>query len=176
MILPAQTIRAIRPYIVEPFCERTVVRGKSFGLSSSGYDIRIDQDLILYPQGTIFLDPNAKLDALITDKYIGPAPSFSLASSLERFQMPNDVLGIVHDKSTWARMGIAVQNTVIEPGWCGHLTLELTNHGTETVTFRKGDPIAQIVFHFLLTPTEQPYNGKYQNQEARPVPAKLEPD
>jgi dCTP deaminase len=65
-----------------------------------------------------------------------------------------------------------VQNTVIEPGWEGWLTLELTNHGTELLTLHEGTPIAQIVFQFLDLPTEQPYVGKYQSQEDRPVEAR----
>jgi dCTP deaminase len=157
MILPGQAIRAISPHIVQPFCERTVIRGRSYGLSHAGYDIRIKQSIFLFPQR----DRSMLL-------------SFSLASSIERFQMPNDVLGIVHDKSSWARVGIAVQNTVIEPGWCGHLTLEITNHGPEAVELVEGDPIAQVIFHRLEAPAEKTYTGKYQNQPDMPIPAKLE--
>jgi dCTP deaminase len=78
--------------------------------------------------------------------------------------MPPDVIGFVHDKSSWARKGLAVQNTVIEPGWRGYLTLELTNHGRDALEITEGDPIAQIVFHYLDALTEQPYVGKYQDQ------------
>ncbi len=85
--------------------------------------------------------------------------------------MPNSVMGIVHDKSSWARHGVAVQNTVIEPGWRGYLTLELTNHSQQTRTIKPGDPIAQIVFHWLDEPTKQPYEGKYQDQAAGPQEA-----
>ena len=113
----------------------------SYGLSAAGYDIRIAEDINL------------------------KAGEFTLASSLEEFNMPDDVLAYVKDKSTWARQGLAVQNTVIEPGWKGFLTLELTNHRRmETLILRKGMPIAQIVFHRLEAATEQPYDGKYQNQ------------
>lgn len=140
MIIPAQTIRQIKP--ITPFCERTKFEGMSYGLSAAGYDIRIAEDIEL-ASGT-----------------------FCLASSLEYFNMPDDVLAYVKDKSTWARQGLCVQNTVIEPGWKGYLTLELTNHGTLPLTFKIGMPIAQIIFHRLEAPTEQPYDGKYQNQLA----------
>ena len=80
----------------------------------------------------------------------------------------------MHDKSSWARRGIAVQNTLFDPGWSGYATLELSNHGQEIVTITAGDPIAQIVFHMLDQATEQPYQGKYQDQEAGPQPARLE--
>lgn len=147
MILPAQTIRSLG--IVEPFHERTVEDGKTFGLSSAGYDVRIARDVQLRP-------------GILT-----------LASTMERFIMPNDVLAVVHDKSSWARLGITVQNTVIEPGWEGYLTLELTNHAFQWMRIEEGSPIAQIVFHRLEAPTEQPYRGKYQYQEAGPQQARL---
>lgn len=148
MILSAQTIRKIKP--IEPFVERTVQNGMSYGLSIAGYDVRCDQDLVL------------------------PAAGFKLASTVERFLMPDDVVGIVHDKSTWARRGIALQNTVIEPGWCGYLTIEITNHSDKEIIIQKGDPIAQILFHRTDYPVESPYSGKYQNQESGPQEARNE--
>lgn len=148
MIASAQTIRRLQP--ITPIEERTTYSGLSYGLSSAGYDIRIAQNRELQPQG------------------------FCLASSCEYFTMPNNLLGIVHDKSTWARQGLTVQNTVIEPGWTGYLTLELTNHSLNTIDIYMNMPIAQIIFHLLDEPTEQPYTGKYQYQEMGPQPAKFE--
>jgi dCTP deaminase len=92
--------------------------------------------------------------------------SFCLAASRERFIMPGDVLGVVHDKSTLARRGLSVFNTVIEPGWKGYLTLELIHHGPLRLTLMNGQPIAQVVFHLLDQPTDAPYAGKYQDQAA----------
>lgn len=146
MIIPAQLLRLNPP--VEPFCERTTEFGLTYGVGPAGYDVRIAESLQLMPH------------------------TFYLASTLERFRMPKDWLAIVHDKSTWARRGISVQNTVIEPGWEGYLTMELTNHGSDRIVIQKGMAIAQIVFHELLEATEEPYNGKYQNQEAGPQPAR----
>ena len=149
-VLSAQTIRRLR--LVEPMVERQQHEesGCSFGLSACGYDVRLDQEITLWPA------------------------SFWLASTLEQFRMHDDVVGIVHDKSTWARRGIAVQNTVIEPGWRGYLTLEITNHGSEVIRLLAGTPIAQIIFHRLDEPTEMPYpeTGKYQNQERGAQPAR----
>lgn len=142
MILASQHIRAMQ--LLDPLCERTQFNGVSFGLSAAGYDIRTAENLDLLEGG------------------------FKLCSSVEKFHMRSDVLGIVHDKSTWARRGIAVQNTVIEPGWHGYLTLEITNHGKDHVFIKQGSGIAQIIFHMLLEATEQVYDGKYQNQEAGP--------
>jgi dCTP deaminase len=91
---------------------------------------------------------------------------------MERFCIPNDVLIVAHDKSSWARRGLAVQNTIFDPGWRGYATLELTNHGKEALDILAGDPIAQVVCHLLTEPTTQSYAGKYQDQEAGPQPAR----
>ena len=149
MILSAQTIRKHKG-ILTPFEERGVFKGMSYGLSVAGYDIRIDQDVDMW------------------------AGRFALAASMERFHMPHNIIAFVHDKSTWARRGLAVQNTVIEPGWSGYLTIELTNHGRDDIQIDRGMPIAQIVFQFLDEPTEKPYSGKYQNQEAGAQAARYE--
>ena len=87
--------------------------------------------------------------------------------------MPNNITGLVKDKSTYARLGIAVQNTVIEAGWEGYLTLEITNHSRFIVELQVGGGIAQIIF-FKGSECEKPYNksGKYQGQEAKPIPSK----
>lgn len=138
-ILSAQSIR--KRGVFTPFCERSKAFGMSYGLSPCGYDIRIQETITLKPGG------------------------FELASTVEKFEMPNDVVGIVHDKSTWARLGIAVQNTVIEPGWRGFLTLELTNASPYVREIQSGSPIAQVLLHLLDEETEQPYAGKYQDQE-----------
>src|SRR5262249_21848268 len=151
MILPAQEIRrrcASSTPMISPFVERDVVRGMSFGLSAASYDIRIAE--------SVTIDPG----------------EFMLASTLERFDIPSDVLIVVHDKSSWARRGLSVFNTVFDPGWRGYATLELTNHGKEALDILAGDPIAQVVCHLLTEPTSQPYSGKYQDQEAGPQPAR----
>jgi dCTP deaminase len=149
MILSPQEIRARA--IMHPFSERTVSRtGMSYGLSHAGYDVRIDQDFVMWPGRCV------------------------LASTVERFDMPSDVVGQVADKSTWARRFITMQNTVIEPGWKGFLTLEIINHSLRFVRIRKGDPIAQILFVQMTAPTERPYEGKYQNQERGPQKARRE--
>ena len=130
-----------------PFCERTKEHGMTYGLGPAGYDVRIAERLTLNP---------------------GEA---ALASTIEDFDMPTDVLGKVADKSTWARRFLAAQNTIIEPGWYGHLTLELSNHGRETIYLIAGMPIVQIIFQLIDEPVENPYNGKYQDQKPSPVDA-----
>lgn len=83
--------------------------------------------------------------------------------------MPNFLTGIVHDKSTWARRGLSVFNTVIEPGWRGFLTLELVYHGEGELIIPAGAGIAQVMFHEVKQAST--YNGKYQNQGDEPVAA-----
>lgn len=121
--------------------------GVSYGLSEAGYDIRIKQAVTLHP-----------------------LRRFRLASTVERFQMPHDCVAIVHDKSTWARRGLSVFNTVIEPGWTGWLTLELVYHGWGVLRIPAGAGIAQVLFHQIEELAS--YAGKYQNQGDRPVPAR----
>ena len=121
--------------------------GVSYGLSEAGYDIRIKQEII-FGKGK---------------------RKFVLASAIEEFKMPTTLVGIVHDKSTWARKGLSVFNTVIEPGWCGFLTLELVYHGSGSLVIPASSGIAQVVFHETKSMTN--YSGKYQNQSDHPVGA-----
>lgn len=128
------------------------LHGVSYGLSEAGYDIRIKQ----------------------TVSFGTGQPRFQIASTVEKFHMPNVLVGVVHDKSTWARRGLSVFNTVIEPGWSGWLTLELVYHGEETLVIPAGCGIAQVLFSRLHD--FGAYEGKYQHQPDRPVEAILDQD
>lgn len=134
------------------------VRGEitSHGLSEAGYDIRIKQD-IKFSNGYVYVDD------------VPQWGNFTIASAIEEFDMPNNLVGIVHDKSTWARRGLSVFNTVIEPGFIGFLTLELVHHGREELHIPAGAGIAQVLFH--KTTMNASYDGKYQNQADKPVEA-----
>ena len=146
-VLSAQSIRHLR--LVAPL--REAFRdslGNSGGLGPCGYDLTLAFAISI------------------------PPGDFSLTSAHELFEMPNDVMGVVHDKSSLARRGVAVQNTVIEPGWRGHLTLEIINHGGGILYMPLGSAIAQVIFHRLDEATELPYRGKYQDQEAGPQEAR----
>lgn len=160
MILSGKTLRGMEVKPIQPFSERTQVTYDeldftlSYGLGPAGYDVRIAEEVVLLP-GTM-----------------------QLGSTFEHFSMPNFCMAIVHDKSTWARKGLAVQNTVIEPGWRGFLTLELTYMPLGPISFSSMQlripafaPIAQIVFHHIDEPTE-PYSGKYQDQPPGPQRAR----
>lgn len=139
-------------HIVEPFFEKSVdpSTNTTFGVSYCGYDIRIDQNVDMSQRCTM------------------------LASSMEKVYIPRDVMAVVHDKSSWARRGLAVQNTVLEPGYYGFLTLELTFtplwKGDPYLLLKRGTPIAQVIFH-KLDHFVDGYNGKYQNQKSGPQSA-----
>lgn len=156
--------------IVNMLIKKVVGRESSHGLSEAGYDIRLKQDVLFYTQfdGSVrhpfvsVTDPNGNRTA--------NRGRFALASAMEEFNMPTDLVGVVHDKSTWARKGLSVFNTVIEPGWKGFLTLELVYHGQEDLFIPAGSGIAQVLFHTISL--EREYKGKYQNQEDKPVAAR----
>ena len=141
--------------------------GVSWGLSEAGYDIRIKQDVVFNGKyGNSIRQHNE--DGTRTDKKF--AGIFVLASAIEEFDMPDCLVGIVHDKSTWARKGLSVFNTVIEPGFKGGLTLELVYHGNTELIIPAGSGIAQVLFHKITRPAR--YEGKYQGQSSDPEPAR----
>lgn len=148
-ILSAQSIRT--NVYIHPWSERTVhANGMSYGLSVSGYDLRVKDAHLLSPG------------------------EFILVTTVEELRIPNNVQGILLDKSSWARKGLSCFNTKFEPGWRGFPTVELVNLGRETLSIEDGSPIAQMEFHWLDEATESPYSGKYQNQEQVPTPTLYE--
>ena len=137
------------------------VHGTSYGLGEAGFDIRIRQEIIFKPGMT--MGPTIEVNGQLEHG------RFTLASAIEEFDMPADLVGVVHDKSTWARQGLSVFNTVIEPGWKGFLTLELVFHGSKEVVIPAGSGIAQVIFTSLAH--DASYEGKYQYQADMPVPS-----
>lgn len=146
--------------------------GTSYGLSEAGYDIRIKQQIHFCKKGgseqrfVLVTDVDHKNERVGATE-LKTTGRFTLASAMEEFQMPDNLVGIVHDKSTWARRGLSVFNTVIESGWNGFLTLELIYHGEGELVIPAGAGIAQVIFHENAVRTR--YTGKYDNQPDRPV-------
>lgn len=161
MILSGQSIITRGPIVDPQPRTEVVVNGQRYthGLGPAGYDLRLDGIA-----GERLWTGDVS-DAL--EFWLHP-DQFILASTVEEFAMPDDLLGVVHDKSSWARRGLAAQNTVIEPGWRGFLTLELTNHGQEPLLLTHGVGICQVIFHVLDQPAAEPYRGKYQDQRRGP--------
>lgn len=183
------------PHLVREEGERRVV---SYGLSSFGYDIRLDEILwaaghtsnpqIRSGDGASVIDPKNMdhrsrqwspvpiLFNMNGDMYADiPPHGFVLGSSVERFEMPPNVVGVCMGKSTYARCGLIVNVTPLEPGWKGHLTIELHNTTVLPVRVYLREGIAQIMFHLGREPevTYDMRNGKYQNQPAHPIFAKV---
>lgn len=183
MIVNGNELYLIAP-IKNMLTKKVHFQGVSHGASEAGYDIRIKQAIRFVPFDPCFCYPDNAPEwvgdprGYVSSKWDEPDGKqhgmfnygkFILASAMEEFDMPGNLVGIVHDKSTWARRGLSVFNTVIESGWKGFLTLELVYHGTEELVIPAGSGIAQVVFH--RTNSEMHYSGKYQNQEDKPVEA-----
>lgn len=161
MIINGSALLAAAPIVDMVDGKMTGKGGTSFGLSEAGYDIRIKQEVHFKP------GPAHAPRLVSVDGEIYKNGRFALASAIEAFHMPEDFTGIVHDKSTWARRGLMVFNTVIEPGWKGFLTLELAYWGEGELLIPAGSGIAQVIFH--KTAEHAHYGGKYQNQGDHPV-------
>lgn len=173
MVINGRVLLSMAP-IKDMMINKVRDHGVSHGLGEVGYDICIKQEVQFDPEHQWFhdSDPARPRVAVADDEgqcYFHNG-RFALASAIEEFDMPQDLVGIVHDKSTWARQGLSVFNTVIEPGWKGFLTLELVFHGERELIIPAGAGIAQVVFHKLAVPAK--YEGKYQNQADEPVGAK----
>ena len=146
--------------------------GLTHGLGEAGYDIRIRQDVRFRSALFGLLRwVEVRQDGGKWKRQLG---RFTLASAIEEFKVPTNLVGIVHDKSSHARRGLSVFNTVIEPGWNGFLTLELVHHARGGLEIKAGTGIAQVIFHEIMEPNA--YTGRYQNQEDKPVEAKAAND
>jgi dCTP deaminase len=159
--------------MIEPFEPGQVRDGCiSYGLSSFGYDIRVAPEFKVFTNvHNALVDPKAFDDRsfvdIEADHCIIPPNSFALARTLEHFRIPNDVLVICLGKSTYARCGLIVNVTPLEPEWCGYLTLEISNttplpakvyanEGMAQLLFFQGDEVPEVTYAMR--------NGKYQNQ------------
>jgi dCTP deaminase len=159
--------------MIEPF-ERTQVREGviSYGLSSFGYDIRVaDEYKVFTDVFSVVVDPKHFDDRSFVDMKgdhcIIPPRSFALARTLEYFRIPNDVLVVCVGKSTYARCGIIVNVTPLEPEWRGYLTLEISNTTPLPAKIYSNEGLAQLLFFQGDEVPEMTYamkKGKYQDQ------------
>jgi dCTP deaminase len=157
----------------------------SYGTSSYGYDLRVaDEFKVFTPAwtkpGEAVVDPK-NLDQGCMVDFKGPIcrippNSFALCRSLERFKISRNVLAIILGKSTYARCGIIVNATPLEPGWEGYVTLELSNTTPLPAKIYANEGIAQVLFFQSDQPCLTSYadkKGKYQGQEAEVVLPKV---
>ena len=165
--------------MISPF-EENQVRGNkiSFGLSSFGYDARVSNEFKVFTNvNSEVIDPkNFKSTNFITrsgNECIIPPNSFALASTMEYFKIPDDVMVICLGKSTYARCGIIVNVTPLEPGWEGYVTLEFSNTTPLPAKIYANEGVAQFIF---LKGNEKPEvtyadrNGKYMKQKGVTLP------
>jgi dCTP deaminase len=186
MLKPDSWIREMcrKRKMIAPFVEGLVARGKvSYGLSSYGYDIRVSDEYKVFTDvHNCVVDPKAFNDKSFVDirgpHCIVPAHSFALARSVEYFRIPRGVIGLCIGKSTYARCGIVVNITPLEPEWEGHLTLEISNTTPLPAKIYSNEGIAQLVFLGAEDECETSYKdrkGKYQAQRGVTLPRILKP-
>ncbi len=138
--------------MILPFEDKQVRGNKiSFGLSSFGYDARVSNEFKIFTNvNSEIVDPkNFKASNFVTknvSECIIPPNSFVLASTVEYFKIPKDVLVICLGKSTYARCGIIVNVTPLEPGWEGHVTLEFSNTTPLPAKIYANEGAAQFIF------------------------------
>jgi dCTP deaminase len=170
---------ALEHGMIEPFTEKQVREGViSYGLSSYGYDARIADEFKIFTNinHTIVdpkdFDPRSFVD-FRGEECIIPPNSFALARTVERFRIPRDVIVVCLGKSSYARCGIIVNVTPLEPEWEGIVTLEVSNTTPLPARIYANEGIAQFLFFRGDEPCETSYadkKGKYQSQQGLTLP------
>lgn len=165
--------------MIEPFEEKQIRKGTiSYGVSSYGYDIRVaDEYKIFTNVNNTLVDPkgfdNRNFVTITGDHCIIPPNSFALAKTVEYFRIPRNVLAICVGKSTYARCGLIVNVTPLEPEWEGILTLEISNTTPLPAKVYSNEGIAQLIFLESDESCETSYrdkSGKYMNQPGLTLP------
>ena len=165
--------------MIKPFVSKQVRKGKiSFGLSSYGYDARVSNEFKIFTNvNSGIVDPKIfKKESFVTKvgkECIIPPNSFALARTMEYFKIPDDILVICLGKSTYARCGIIVNVTPLEPGWEGHVTLEFSNTTPLPAKIYANEGAAQFLFFKGENVCDLSYadrKGKYMFQEGVTLP------
>jgi dCTP deaminase len=165
--------------IINPFAEGQVREGViSFGLSSYGYDLRVADEFKIFTNvNNTIVDPK-HFDERSFVEFRGPVcvippNSFALARSVEYFKIPRNVITVCVGKSTYARCGIIVNVTPLEPEWEGFVTLEISNTAPLPARVYSNEGLCQIVFIGADELCEVSYRdkkGKYQAQKGIVLP------
>ena len=174
------TASMIDPFVAKQVTEVDGVKVISFGLSSFGYDIRIGSLFKVFsPIKATHIDPkNFNEDSLVeikTDDYcLVPPNSYVLAHSIEHFVIPDNICADCIGKSSYARCGLIVNVTPLEPGWFGQLTIEISNATPLPVRLYAHEGVAQVRFYKGERPrvTYKQRKGKYQAQQGV-IPARM---
>ena len=165
--------------MIEPFVDDQVRQGViSYGVSSYGYDVRVGDEFKVFTNvyNTLVDPKNFDSKSFVDikgDVCIIPPNSFALASTIEYFRIPRDVLTVCLGKSTYARCGIIVNVTPFEPEWEGHVTIEISNTTPLPAKIYANEGIAQVLFFQSDEPCARSYKdkkGKYQAQRGVTLP------
>ncbi len=165
--------------MIEPYEEKQVRKGQiSYGVSSYGYDIRVaDEYKIFTNVNNTLVDPkgfdNRNFVTITGDHCIIPPNSFALAKTVEYFRIPRNVLAVCVGKSTYARCGLIVNVTPLEPEWEGILTLEISNTTPLPAKVYSNEGIAQLLFlesDEMCQTSYKDKSGKYMNQPGLTLP------
>lgn len=164
---------------IEPIARGEGRRGViSYGISSYGYDVRVGRKFKVFTNARCAVvdpknfDPSSFVD-IEGDACLIPPNSFALAETVEYLEIPRDVIGICVGKSTYARCGIIVNVTPLEPEWRGRITIEISNTTPLPAKIYAGEGIAQILFlraDALCRTSYADRQGKYQDQEGLTLP------
>ena len=174
----AEEHRMIEPFEPSQVRESDSGRIVSYGTSSYGYDVRCSDEFKIFTNiESAFVDPKSFDENSFVDKKIDvciiPPNSFALARTVEYFRIPRNVLTICLGKSTYARCGIIVNVTPLEPEWEGHVTLEFSNTSPLPAKIYANEGVAQVIFFESDEACEVSYkdrNGKYQGQKGVTLP------
>ena len=180
-VMPDSWIRrmANEQAMIDPFTEKLSSHGViSYGLSSYGYDARVSDEFKIFTNvDNAVVDPkDFSSQGFVdrkTDICVIPPNSFVLARTVEKFKIPRDVLVICLGKSTYARCGIIVNVTPLEPEWEGHVTLEFSNATPLPARVYANEGACQFVFIKAEQVCEVSYldrSGKYQGQKGVTLP------
>ncbi|MDA0784903.1 MAG: dCTP deaminase [Proteobacteria bacterium] len=165
--------------MIEPFVDEQTREGViSYGLSSYGYDARVSREFKIFTNvHSVTVDPkNFNEESFVdreTDVCVIPPNSFALARTVEYFRIPRDVLVICLGKSTYARCGIIVNVTPLEPEWEGHVTLEFSNTTPLPAKIYANEGACQFLFLKGEGEPDVSYadrKGKYMHQRGITVP------
>lgn len=174
---------ALEQQMISPFESEQLRDGDSgkiisHGTSSYGYDVRCAREFKVFTNiNTVIVDPkNFSPDSFVdvsSDVCIIPPNSFALARSVEYFRIPRNVLVVCVGKSTYARCGIIVNVTPLEPEWEGHITLEFSNTTPLPAKIYANEGVAQLLFLESDEVCDTSYKdrkGKYQGQQGVTLP------
>lgn len=165
--------------MISPFYKDQVREGNiSYGISSYGYDSVCAPEFKIFTNvNSTIIDPKKFDDScyveIIGDECIIPPNSFALARTKEYFKVPDDVLVICLGKSTYARCGIIVNVTPLEPGWEGHVTLEFSNTTPLPAKIYANEGVCQFIFlkgEGKCKTTYKNRDGKYMKQTGVTLP------